>query len=282
MRRLATILAILAAAIFAFACATASASASSYLLRHPRHERCRTGYARTVEVVAEREHGHVVKKHGKVVKVRETFCVRAAAKVVTGGSGPPVVLAPAPTPAPTTTPTATESRGATTTTLAVHPGPCGEELTGEATATCSYTVEAAATGVPSGFEGIELWLSIEMPWEEAPPSWQLFKVPYRPAAGTCTITLLSWRRPASGTQLFPYYSWAFQGSAGCPGVKIGHTLEWWSLGYTKALPYSEGGYEEPSLIEWQLSAYTPGEYTASGGGWTDSVSSDAALTVKGR
>jgi hypothetical protein len=68
-------------------------SAKQYVLKHPKHERCRRHYVRKVEKVKRREHGHTV-------KVRETVCVYVAPKPV-GETTPKTTPAPASTPART-------------------------------------------------------------------------------------------------------------------------------------------------------------------------------------
>ena len=87
--------------------AVASASTvKQYVLKHPRREHCRTHYVKKVELVKKRE-------HGKLVKVKETFCVYRAAKPTPApvlAPAPPTPAStpvPAPTPAPTLTPTFT-------------------------------------------------------------------------------------------------------------------------------------------------------------------------------
>lgn len=258
MRRLLPIAAAVGVLFLAF---PVVAGAKSYVLKHPKHEHCKASYTRKVETLGKR------REHHRMVKVKDTVCVHVKAKKAPSAT----VETPSSTETTTTTPV-------TTTTLAVHPGACsgpGDSPLPEYD--CSYGVEATATGVPSGFEGIELWLIADMPWEELEPSARLVKVPYRPVAGVCTITLRSWRESASGTRLFASYGWSFEGSAGCPGDEYGKTQEWWSPGFLEARP---GGYEEPMVITWALNAYTPGEDTV-GGDWTGSESSGAQLTVTG-
>jgi hypothetical protein len=92
MKRSALILAVLVSLAL-----PATAGAKQYVLKHPRHENCRTHYVRKVEKVKRRE-------HGRTVKVRETFCVYVAPKPVKTVA--PATTTPTPvatTPAPTVT-----------------------------------------------------------------------------------------------------------------------------------------------------------------------------------
>jgi hypothetical protein len=67
----------------------ASASVRQYVLKHPKREHCKAHYVKRVERVKVRE-------HGKLVKVKETFCVSQAPKP-----------APVPMPTPALMPTIT-------------------------------------------------------------------------------------------------------------------------------------------------------------------------------
>jgi hypothetical protein len=76
---------ILALALLAFPAAASASPVKQYVLKHPKHEHCKAHYVKKVEQVKVRE-------HGKLVKVKETFCVYQAPK-------------PAATPAPMPTTT---------------------------------------------------------------------------------------------------------------------------------------------------------------------------------
>jgi hypothetical protein len=60
-----------AAAVLA-ASATAAATSKEYVLKHPKHEHCKSHYVKKTKTVRRKVHGHVV-------KVRETVCVHATA-----------------------------------------------------------------------------------------------------------------------------------------------------------------------------------------------------------
>lgn len=90
MKRRAILSASLVLAALAFPVG-ASASVKQYVLKHPKREHCKAHYVKKVERVKKRE-------HGKLVKVKETFCVYRKPT-------PAPVLAPAPTPVPAPAPT---------------------------------------------------------------------------------------------------------------------------------------------------------------------------------
>ncbi len=75
--------------------------AKQYVLKHPKHERCKARYVKRVETVKTRE-------HGRAVKVRETLCVYVAptkAPITTTTSATPSTsTVPAPIPSTPTTP----------------------------------------------------------------------------------------------------------------------------------------------------------------------------------
>jgi hypothetical protein len=88
MRRLA-LTALLAALAFA-----TTASAKQYILKHPKHEHCRTHYARKVE--------HIKRHHKRVREVVCTYVAPKPAKVVLPATTTPATIAPT-TPAPSST-----------------------------------------------------------------------------------------------------------------------------------------------------------------------------------
>ena len=61
--------------------AQASAQAKQYVLRHPKHEHCRTHYVKRAETVKKHE-------RGRSVKVRETLCVYVAPKITPSATAP--------------------------------------------------------------------------------------------------------------------------------------------------------------------------------------------------
>jgi hypothetical protein len=78
-----------------------------YVLKHPKHERCRAHYVKRTKTINKHE-------HGRAVKVRETVCVYVAPKKTPSTTTPiPEPASPPPTPTPTPTP----GPFATTTTL---------------------------------------------------------------------------------------------------------------------------------------------------------------------
>lgn len=115
------------------AAASAKASPTQYVLRHPRRERCRAHYSKRLETVTER-------RHGRRVKVRETFCVRATAKP--RASAPSTSGASTPAPSATAAPPGVT---ATTTTVSAS-GPAGCPHGGERELEfCAYVVTYATT-----------------------------------------------------------------------------------------------------------------------------------------
>jgi len=127
---------------------TAVAAPKQYLLKHPRREHCKAGYAKRTL--------HVIKRSGRTVKITETVCVRLA----TPAAKPlPTPVLPVTNPAPPSTPTVEapketpkeEPKGpfATTTKLELsEPEECGIESLGGSGSNnyCRYDVAASVLG----------------------------------------------------------------------------------------------------------------------------------------
>ncbi len=92
-----------------FAFGGTAIAAKQYVLKHPKHEHCKAHYVKKVETVRVRKAERSV-EFGRIVKIRETFCVYVAPKTA---PAPPTPPAPVATPAPPIEPFAT------TTTLSV-------------------------------------------------------------------------------------------------------------------------------------------------------------------
>jgi hypothetical protein len=73
MRTRAAIFALLIALVALSASATAVASSKEYVLKHPKHEHCRSQYVKKAKTVRRRVHGHTVSVH-------ETVCVSSPSK----------------------------------------------------------------------------------------------------------------------------------------------------------------------------------------------------------
>lgn len=91
MNRRTMLSASLALIALAFPSAASASTVRKYVLKHPKREHCKAHYVKKVERVKVRE-------HGKLVKVKETFCVYQVPK-------PAPTPGPAPTPAPMPTTT---------------------------------------------------------------------------------------------------------------------------------------------------------------------------------
>lgn len=77
----------------AFPTAASASTAKQYVLKHPKHERCKAHYTRKVEHIK-------VRKHGKTVKVSETVCIYTPPKPAPSPQEPQAPQPPAPS-APT-------------------------------------------------------------------------------------------------------------------------------------------------------------------------------------
>jgi hypothetical protein len=111
--------------------------AKQYVLKHPKHEHCKAHYTRKVEKVKVRE-------HGRMVKVRETFCVYIVPK-----KAPVTATTPAGTTLTPTTPT--PASPAPIVTLQAHLDPSFVQNPSNPLAvTYSYSASATETvdGVP--------------------------------------------------------------------------------------------------------------------------------------
>jgi hypothetical protein len=71
MRARLTILALLTAVAALTVSATAVATTKEYVLKHPKHEHCKSQYVKKSKTVRRKVHGHLVKVH-------ETVCVRSS------------------------------------------------------------------------------------------------------------------------------------------------------------------------------------------------------------